>query len=91
MPILKSALKRMRSDKKRRARNQSLLSDLKTRIKKFESMASHKKTKKELGPALNLLVSKIDKAASKGVIHKNKASRLISRLTRKTGKESPTG
>lgn len=86
MPILKSALKRMRSDKKRRERNQPLLSGLKTRIKKFESLASQKKTKKELDPALKILVSKIDKAASKGVIHKNKASRLISRLTRKAGK-----
>lgn len=84
MPILKSALKRMRSDKKRRERNQSIISSLKTGVKKFESLILQKKSPKDkLEAALKILVSKIDKAASKGIIHKNKASRLISRLTRK--------
>ena len=81
MPILKSALKRMRSDRKVRERNQAIARDLKTRIRKFHSLISQKKSK-EINPALKELISKIDKAAVKGVIHKNRASRLASRLTK---------
>lgn len=82
MPILKAALKRMRADKKRNERNQAIIADLKTRTKKFDFLATKKKSK-ELDSALKTLISKIDKAAAKGIIHKNKASRLISRISRK--------
>ena len=87
MPILRSPLKRMRSDKKRCERNQSVLNDLRTHVKRFNSLVSQKKSK-ELDPALKALISKINKAAGKGVIHKNKASRLISRLTKKANRSS---
>jgi len=89
MPILKSALKRMRSDKKRYKRNQTVINDLKTRIKKFDALVA-KKGSKDLNAALKTLISKVDKAASKGVIHKNKASRLISRLTKKLKRSGST-
>ncbi len=85
MPILKSALKRIRSDKKKREKNHAVISDLKTRIRKFDSLVSKKKTK-DVGPYLKTLISKVNKAASKGLIHKNKASRLVSRLTLKANK-----
>ena len=70
----------MRADKKRNVRNQSIMSDLKTRMKKFNALTSSKKKSKDLDSLLKTLTSKIDKAAAKGLIHKNKASRLISRL-----------
>ena len=79
----------MRSDKKRNERNQSIISDLKTRIRKFDSLTSKKKPG-DLDSVLKGLISKIDKAASKGVIHKNKASRLISRLTKKVKRSRTT-
>ena len=77
-----SALKQMRQSQKRRARNRQNISQLKTHVKKLRSAIA-------LGnaPAAESLlagtVGQIDKAAKKGVIHDNAASRYKSRLTRK--------
>ncbi|MFQ5900669.1 MAG: 30S ribosomal protein S20 [Thermodesulfobacteriota bacterium] len=82
MAIHKSVLKRHRQSLKRQARNMSIRSSLKTIIKKLREAAD----KKETDNAKTFLVQAIkliDKAASKGVIHKNNASRNISRLTRR--------
>ncbi|MFH1478676.1 MAG: 30S ribosomal protein S20 [Candidatus Omnitrophota bacterium] len=82
MPILKSALKSMKVTKRRTLRNQSVDSRLKTETKKFIDLLSSKSldgAKKQL----NLLISELDKASSKGVIHKNTASRKKSRLMKK--------
>ena len=81
MPIKKAALKRIRADKKRTERNLCIINDLKTRVKGFRSLVAQKKSKEALS-ALNTIISKLDKAAKKKVIHKNKASRTISRLKR---------
>jgi len=51
-------------------------------VKKFEALISAKKAD-EAKVALKTLISHIDKAASKGIIHKNAASRKVSRLTKK--------
>ncbi len=75
----KSALKRHRQSLKRRARNVAVKSSLKTTIKKVREAI----TQKDAGKAQELLVqttTALDKAASKGVIHKNNAARRISRL-----------
>ncbi len=75
----KSALKRHRQSLKRRARNVAVKSSLKTTIKKVREAI----TQKEAAKAQELLVQTtkaLDKAASKGVIHKNNAARRISRL-----------
>ena len=85
MPTLKSGLKRMRSDKRKNRRNQSIQSDLQTRAKKFDALVS-KKGAGDITASLKSLVSKIKKASAKGIIHKNKASRMVSRLTRKANK-----
>ena len=85
MPIQRAAFKSVRKDKKRHLRNLRILSELKTDAKKLSSSLSAKKPK-EAQEALQLLISKIAKAASKGVIHKNKASRTISRLTKRLKK-----
>jgi len=82
LPIKRSAYKELEKSKTRHLKNISAESELKTLAKKFEKLLSEKKTdeaKKNIG----YLVSKMDKAASKGIIKKNTASRKISRLMRK--------
>jgi len=78
----KSAEKRARQNKKRQLRNVSVKSSVKTRLKAVLSAVEEKK-KDDARAALAKAISVIDKAASKGVVHKNTASRKISRLTRK--------
>ncbi len=84
MPILKSAFKRMRQDKKRHARNSKVENELKSLSKKFVTALGAKSAEaKKLGIEL---VSKLDKARSKGMIHKNNASRKKSRVLSKLAK-----
>ncbi len=81
MPIKKSAFKELRKAKKRHLRNAGVLSELKTLNKKFISLVGEKKIE-QAKKILNQLITKLDKAAAKKIIHKNKASRRISRLMR---------
>jgi small subunit ribosomal protein S20 len=78
----RSAIKRMIQGEKRRVRNRHVKSTVKTQIKSYLKTvdAKNPETAKE---TLQLTISTINKAASKGVIHKRNASRKISRLTRK--------
>jgi small subunit ribosomal protein S20 len=78
----KSAEKRYRQSERRRQRNVATKSHVKTRVKAVLASVTSKdedKSREELLRAVKV----IDKAASKGVVHKNTASRRISRLTRK--------
>lgn len=77
-----SALKRARQAVKQNLRNKAVRSTIKTIIKKVEAAISSG-NREEAGKALLEAIRAINKAASKGVIHKNTASRNISRLTRK--------
>ena len=89
MPIKRSSYKDLRKSRTRHFKNLSTRSELKTLVKKFEKLVADKKVdeaKKAVGP----LVSKIDRAASKGVITKNSASRKISRLMKKLSSGSKT-
>ena len=78
----KSAKKRIRQDAKKRLRNRHIRSTLRTAIKNITQKIEEKDAEgsKEL---LTKTTSIIDKAVTKGVIHKNNAARRISRLTRK--------
>jgi len=78
----KSAEKRARQNKKRQLRNASVKSSVKTRLKAVLGAVEDKK-KDDSRKALSEAIVIIDKAVSKGVLHKNTASRKISRLTRK--------
>ena len=71
-------IKRERQDKKRRSKNVAHMSKLKTSIKKILSMSDQK----EAEIVYRDTVKQIDKAASKGLIKKNTASRRKSRITR---------
>ncbi len=81
MPIKKSASKEMRKTKKRRLKNIRILSELKTLNKKFINFVDGKNLE-QAKKILEKLGAKLDKAAAKKIIHKNKASRKISRLMR---------
>ena len=84
----KSAIKKARQGEKNRLRNAHVKSTMKTNIKKV-LLALQGKNKDELQQAYKDAVVCIDKAASKGVIHKNNASRRVSRLSKKVG-QSPS-
>lgn len=85
LPNLPSAFKRIRQDKKRRERNKKIDSELKSLAKKFVAAVTTKAKDeaKKLGAAL---VSKLDKARSKGIIHRNTASRKKARILSKLAK-----
>jgi small subunit ribosomal protein S20 len=77
----KSAEKRVRQNARRNEINRSNRSRLRTAIKNLRvEVAGHKKA--ESVELLNPTISLIDKAVNKGIIHKNKAARYKSRLTK---------
>ena len=82
MPILHASYKSIKVTKKKTAHNQSIKSLLKTETKNFVNLLTSKKLD-EAKKKLNLLISEIDKASSKGVVHRNTASRKKSRLMKK--------
>jgi len=78
----KSAVKRARQSEDRRQRNRSRKTRMKNVIRKLEESLNTKATE-AAAENLKLAISIIDKTAAKGVIHRNTASRKISRLTRR--------
>jgi len=81
MPNLKSQKKRLRQDEKRRLRNRSARSTLRSAIKGFQSAAAEGDAEAK-DTRFRLAVKKIDQAAAKKLIHKNAAARLKSRLSK---------
>lgn len=78
----KSAVKRAKQSEKRRLRNRMRKTRMKTAIRSLEQ-AIQSQSPEQAKEKLQEAISIIDKTAAKGVIHRNKASRKISRLTRK--------
>ena len=81
MANIKSAKKRILVTEKRTARNKSIKSAVKTSIKKVEAAVAAN-DKEAATTALVSATSVISKAESKGVYHKNNASRKIARLAK---------
>ena len=81
MPNIESAKKRVRSNAKKANVNTLIISSMRTAIKNFEKDIKAG-NKKEANNSFNIAIQKIDKAMSSGKIHKNKAARLKSRLTK---------
>ncbi len=77
-----SAEKRDRQNKKQKIRNTAVKSKTKTEIKKVLA-AVEELDRENSEKALKSAITVIKKAASKGVYHKNNASRKVSRLTKK--------
>lgn len=87
MPQRKTAIKKLRQDVKRHARNLVIKSALKKAIKEFHKLLAAKKLD-EAKAAVNNLISKIDKAANKGIIHKNNASRKKAQIMRAANRKA---
>ena len=81
MANIKSQIKRNRQNEKRRLRNKAVRSDMRTRTK--AAVATAENGADEAAEALRIALQRIDKAAAKGVIHKNQAARRKSRLVKR--------
>lgn len=82
MPVIKSAIKKLRQDKAREKQNALLSKKLKDAVRK----AAREKSEKSIKKAVSLA----DRATKKNIIHKNKAARLKSSLA-KLAKSSTSG
>ena len=85
MANIASQIKRNRQNEVRRVKNKAVRSELKTRAKRAVEAAETAAAEgaEDLEAATRLAMKRIDKAAAKGVIHKNEASRRKSRLQKK--------
>lgn len=75
MPLTKSAIKKLRSDKRKAAYNKATKTKAKSAVDNFKSLLSL--------DSLSKAFSAVDKAAKKGVIKTRKADRIKSRLSKK--------
>jgi len=82
MPTHKSPEKRMRQGERKRVVNKANRTSLRKEIKSYRELENGEASKAKY-PAI---ASTIDRAAKKGIVHPRKASRLKSRLSRKTVK-----
>ena len=82
MPHTKSAKKSLRKTDVRRIHNRTVLRVIKTHIKRFDT-ATVEGSAEAAQVEYNLAATKLDKAASRGIIHKNLAARKKSQLARK--------
>ena len=81
MPNIKSAKKRVKVTAVKTANNKTFTSAMRTDIKKANAAIENNAADKE--QAVRVAIKKIDKAAAKGIIKKNTASRRKSSLARK--------
>ena len=81
MANIKSAKKRILVNETKAARNKAIRSKVKTSIKKVEAAITAGDKAAAQATLLNT-ITEIDKAATKGVYHKNNASRKVSRITK---------
>ena len=81
MANIKSAKKRILVNRTKMERNKSIKSGVKTAVKKVDAAVAAKDVEAAKAALLNAS-SFIDKAATKGVYHKNTASRKVSRLSK---------
>ena len=84
MPNIKSAEKRAKLGKVREMRNKAGRTRLKTTLKRFDQAVAEG-NRAEADGAYKVAVKTVDKAVTKGLLHKNNAARKKSSLTRKLG------
>jgi small subunit ribosomal protein S20 len=82
LPNIKSAIKRVKVNEKKNLRNRMIKSAMKTQLKKFDAAA----VAGSASDILSVTQSAVDRAASKGAIHKNAANRKKSRLAKRLNK-----
>jgi small subunit ribosomal protein S20 len=78
---IKSQIKRNKQNERRRVKNKAVRSELKTRTKAATSAAEQ--GAENADELARLAIKRLDKAAAKGVIHKNQAARRKSRLVKR--------
>lgn len=86
MANIKSQIKRNRQTQVRQARNKTVRSEMKTRVKQAVEVASDGTD--DAGDRFEAAQKTIDRAVSKGVLHKNTAARKKSRLARRMAKDA---
>ena len=82
MAIIKSQIKRNKQNEKARQRNKAVKSELKTYVRHFREAADSGDEAKAT-EAMRSAFVKLDKAASKGVIHKNQAANRKSAIAKR--------
>jgi small subunit ribosomal protein S20 len=88
MPNTKSAKKRHRQSLERRTRNRAVRSAVKSQVKKAAEVGKTGNAEQSQ-TEFRLAVKKIDQSAAKGVLHRNTASRLKSRLAKRLKAAKP--
>ena len=78
----KDALKRVRQSEKRRVHNRYYAKNMRNEVRKFRALTD----KSEAEAQLPKIYSIIDRVAKRGIIHKNKAANLKSKMTKHTAK-----
>lgn len=78
MPNIKSAIKRVRTNETKNAQNAHMRSTMRSTVKKAEQALLNKD--ENASDSVKAAIKQVEKAASKGLIHKNTATRKKSRL-----------
>jgi len=81
VPNKKSAIKRMRTNKKRQARNRVTRSTMRTAVRRVDDAVAAGNLQ-EAEQALPAAIARVSKTSKKGLLHKNNAARKMSRLMR---------
>ena len=87
MANIKSQIKRNRTNERRRLRNKAVKSELKTAVRRFR-LAADSGDAAAATTALRSATKLLDKAASKGVIHKNQAANRKSAMAKRVSSSS---
>lgn len=87
MANIKSAIKRVDTNRTKHNQNLQFKSDMRSQIRRVEKLIEAKDAENAKA-ALDLTVKKIDKAIQKGVVHKNNGNRQKERLTKKVNQLS---
>ncbi|TCP54857.1 small subunit ribosomal protein S20 [Tamaricihabitans halophyticus] len=85
MANIKSQMKRIKTNEKARQRNKAVKSSVKTAVRKFREAADAGEQEKAT-ELLREASRKLDKAASKGVIHKNQAANRKAAMAQRANK-----
>jgi small subunit ribosomal protein S20 len=86
---IKSQIKRNKQNEKRHQRNKAVRSELKTRVKRAVTAADTGAD--DTDDLARAAVKRLDKAAEKGIIHKNQAARRKSRLMKRINQAAAEG
>jgi small subunit ribosomal protein S20 len=82
MANIQSQIKRNRQNERRRLRNKTVRSEVKTRLRQFR-LAADAGNREEAEAAYQVAARKLDKAAEKGVVHANFAANHKAKMSRR--------